>query len=174
MLSLEAVPLGTRLLNAVVVYRLYVQKAAFPTTLVAFYPHPGSGLDMGDVVISAVFLVGITVLAGLNARRRPYLIVGWLWYLGTLVPMIGLVQLSGQQMADRYTYLPLLGCYVAIAWLAASLATQLRMHPQSLRRLRAWSSSLMERLDSYKLATGMTASACFDTTSLREKRTRIP
>jgi protein O-mannosyl-transferase len=129
MLSLEAVPLGTRLLNAVVVYRLYVQKAAFPTSLVAFYPHPGSGLGMGDVVISAVFLVGVTVLAAVNARRRPYLVVGWLWYLGTLVPMIGLVQLSGQQMADRYTYLPLLGCYLAIAWLAASLATQWTVRP---------------------------------------------
>jgi tetratricopeptide (TPR) repeat protein len=129
MLSLEAVPLGARLLNAVVVYRLYLQHAAFPLALVAFYPHPGSGLGMGDVAISAVFLLGVTVWAGLNVRRRPYLLVGWLWFLGTLVPMIGLVQLSGQQMADRYTYLPLLGCYLAIAWLAASLATQWSVRP---------------------------------------------
>src|SRR5580704_5779732 len=128
-LSLDVIPLGTRILNALVVYRLYVQKALLPTGLVAYYPHPGSRLGLGDVAISAIFLVLVTALAAMNARRRPYLIVGWLWYLGTLVPMIGLVQLSGQQMADRYTYLPLLGCYLAIAWHVASLAPRLAARP---------------------------------------------
>jgi tetratricopeptide (TPR) repeat protein len=124
-LSLDVIPLGARILNALVVYRLYVQKALLPTGLVAYYPHPVSRLGIGDVAVSVVFLLAVTVLAAINARRRQYLIVGWLWYLGTLVPMIGLVQLSGQQMADRYTYLPLLGCYLAIAWLVASLAPRL-------------------------------------------------
>ena len=124
-LSLDVIPLGTRILNALVVYRLYLQKALLPSGLVAYYPHPASRLGMGDVAISVVFLLAVTALAAINARRRPYLIVGWLWYLGTLVPMIGLVQLSGQQMADRYTYFPLLGCYLAIAWLVASLAPRL-------------------------------------------------
>jgi tetratricopeptide (TPR) repeat protein len=128
-LSLDVIPLGTRILNALVVYRLYVQKALLPTGLVAYYPHPVSRLGVGDVAISVVFLLAVTVLAAINARRRPYLIVGWLWYLGTLVPMIGLVQLSGQQMADRYTYWPLLGCYLAIAWLVASLAPRLAARP---------------------------------------------
>ena len=124
-LSLEVVPLGIRLLNALVVYRLYLQKALFPTGLIAYYPHPGSLLGPGDVVISVIFLSAVTGFVLFNARRRPYLLVGWLWYLGTLVPMIGLVQLSGQQMADRYTYLPLLGCYLAIVWFVTSLATRL-------------------------------------------------
>jgi tetratricopeptide (TPR) repeat protein len=128
-LSLDVIPLGTRILNALVVYRLYVQKALLPMGLVAYYPHPGARLGVGDVAISVVFLLAVTALAAMNTRRRPYLIVGWLWYLGTLVPMIGLVQLSGQQMADRYTYLPLLGCYLAIVWLVASLAPRLAARP---------------------------------------------
>jgi protein O-mannosyl-transferase len=127
--SLDVVPLGARLLNAIVVYRFYVQKAFFPTGLVAYYPHPVWGLGLGEVAISAIFLVGVTVWAAVNVRRRPYLIVGWFWYLGTFVPMIGLVQLAGHQTADRYTYLPLLGCYLAVAWLGASLATRFALRP---------------------------------------------
>ncbi|HET6327556.1 MAG TPA: tetratricopeptide repeat protein [Planctomycetaceae bacterium] len=128
-LSLEVIPFGTRIMNALVVYRLYLQKALLPTGLVAYYPHPGSRLSLVDVVISVVFLVVVSGLAALYARRRPYFLVGWLWYLGTLVPMIGLVQLSGQQMADRYTYLPLLGCYLAMVWLVTPLATRLIARP---------------------------------------------
>ncbi len=124
-LSFTVIPLGIRILNALVVYRLYIQKAFLPIGLVAFYPHPGSRISFGDVAISVVLLLCVTALAVVQARRRPYLLVGWLWYLGTLVPMIGLVQLSGQQMADRYTYFPLLGCYLAVAWFVASLAVPL-------------------------------------------------
>lgn len=134
-LSLDVIPLGSRILNALVVYRLYLQKALVPTGLVAYYPHPGSRLGLGEVAISVVFLAGVTALAAVSFRRRPYLIVGWLWYLGTLVPMIGLVQLSGQQMADRYTYLPLLGCYLAIAWLGASLAATWKLRPALVKSI---------------------------------------
>jgi len=126
-LSFTVIPLGTRILNALVVYRLYIQKAFLPFGLVAFYPHPGARLGLDDVAISAVFLLCVTVLAVVQARRRPYLLAGWLWYLGTLVPMIGLLQLSGQQMADRYTYFPLLGCYLAVVWFVASLAVPLKL-----------------------------------------------
>ncbi len=136
-LSFAVIPLGTRILNALVVYRLYVQKAFLPIGLVAFYPHPGSRLGFGDVAISAVFVLCVTVLAVVQARRRPYLLVGWLWYLGTLVPMIGLVQLSGQQMADRYTYFPLLGCYLAVVWFVASLAGPLNLPKLALPALTA-------------------------------------
>jgi tetratricopeptide (TPR) repeat protein len=134
-LSLEVVPLGSRILNALVVYRLYIQKAFLPTGLVAYYPHPGSGLGVADVAISIVFLLAVTGFAAVNTRRRPYFLVGWLWYLGTLVPMIGLVQLSGQQMADRYTYLPLLGWYLAIVWLVTPFAMRLVARPLVLRAI---------------------------------------
>lgn len=136
-LSLDVIPLGTRVLNALVVYRLYIQKAFFPTGLVAYYPHPGSGLGLSDILVSVIFLMAVTGFAVVNARRRPYFLVGWLWYLGTLVPMIGLVQLSGQQMADRYTYLPLLGWYLAMVWLVASLATGTIKRPVVLRAVAA-------------------------------------
>jgi tetratricopeptide (TPR) repeat protein len=134
-LSLEVIPFGTRVLNALVVYRLYLERALLPTGLVAYYPHPGSRLGLGKVVISVVFLLAVTGLAVVNIRKRPYLLVGWLWYLGTLVPMIGLVQLSGQQMADRYTYFPLLGCYFAVVWLGASLMRQWVLRPSVVRAL---------------------------------------
>jgi tetratricopeptide (TPR) repeat protein len=136
-LSLDVIPLGTRVLNALVVYRLYIQKAFFPTGLVAYYPHPGSRLGLADVLVSVIFLIAVSGFAVMNARRRPYFLVGWLWYLGTLVPMIGLVQLSGQQMADRYTYLPLLGWYLAVVWLATSLATGVIKRPLVLRAVAA-------------------------------------
>src|SRR5205823_6385135 len=71
----------------------------------------------------------ISVLAVREARRRPYLLVGWLWYLGTLVPVIGLVQVGEQAMADRYTYVPLIGIFVALAWGLPDLLTALRLRP---------------------------------------------
>jgi len=136
-LSLEMIPFGTRILNAVVVYWLYLQKALFPVGLVIYYPHPGSRLGQGDVAFALVFLLGVTTLAVANIRKRPYLLIGWLWYLGTLVPMIGLVQIGGQQMADRYTYFPLLGCYLVVVWLGASLAKRLEWRPLALRSIAA-------------------------------------
>jgi tetratricopeptide (TPR) repeat protein len=130
-ISLELIPLGTRILNTLVVYRLYLEKMFIPVGLVPFYPHPGAlRLGIGDVVVSAVLLLGVTALAVFNVRKRPFLLVGWLWYLGTLVPMVGLVQLGGQQMADRYAYFPLLGCYLALVWLAVELVTRLALRPR--------------------------------------------
>jgi tetratricopeptide (TPR) repeat protein len=134
-LSLEVVPFWTRILNALVVYRLYIEKAFIPTGLVAYYPHPGIRIGAVGVAMSVVFLLAVSGFAALNARRRPYFLVGWLWYLGTLVPMIGLVQLSGQQMADRYTYLPLLGWYLAIVCLVTPLATRFIRQPFVLRAI---------------------------------------
>jgi hypothetical protein len=115
--SLEFLPLTTRCLNAVVVYSRYVGRTLFPINLAPFYPHPGSQLSLFEVVLAFVVLSAITAIAIANVRRRPFLLVGWLWYVGGLVPMIGLVQIGGQQMADRYTYFPLLGLYMAAGWL---------------------------------------------------------
>jgi Flp pilus assembly protein TadD len=119
--AFESLPLKTRCLNAVVVYLRYLEKAVVPINLSGFYPHPRVHLSLAVAGLSFAVLAAVTVFAAVNWRRRPYLLVGWLWYLGTLVPMIGLVQVGGQQMADRYTYLPLLGLYIMVAWLVPSL-----------------------------------------------------
>jgi protein O-mannosyl-transferase len=116
---MQAVPLGARLINAVFAYGAYLWKTLIPIRLAVYYPHPSVGIPWLSVAISAVVLLGASIVALAGWRRLPYLFVGWFWYLGTLVPMIGLVQIGGQQMADRYTYFPLIGIFLAVTWLAA-------------------------------------------------------
>lgn len=114
--GLEEFSPAVRVENAIVSCVLYLEKTFWPRNLAAFYPHPGSSISPWHVA-GATFLIGaVTVLAFRRARQHPCFIVGWLWYLGTLVPVIGLVQIGNQQMADRYTYLPLVGVFMAIAW----------------------------------------------------------
>jgi protein O-mannosyl-transferase len=119
--SLVEFPLGMRCLNALLAYVLYLKKALLPFDLAAFYPHPAGGIRLTAAAIALVILAAVTAFAIANARRSPFVIVGWFWYLGTLVPMIGIVQVGLQRMADRYTYFPLLGLYVAAAWLVSTL-----------------------------------------------------
>jgi protein O-mannosyl-transferase len=126
------IPLTTRCLNAVLVYGLYLWRAVVPVGLAPFYPLPAGGPNIVGVVVSLVALTAITVFAAISARRRPYVLVGWLWYLGTLVPVVGFVQIGRQQMADRYTYLPLLGIYLAIAWLVPSLVPDAKVRRRLL------------------------------------------
>lgn len=121
--NLAEMPLSARILNAILAYGLYLERACFPFGLAIFYPHPGLGVSVLGVACALAVLIGITVFAIANVRRWPFLIVGWLWFLGTLVPMIGLVQVGLQQMADRYAYFPFLGLYIAIAWLAPAIAS---------------------------------------------------
>jgi Tfp pilus assembly protein PilF len=117
----EWISLTMRLSNAVLVYGLYLWKALWPSRLAPFYPLPTAGPNVIGVGLSLAALAAITGFAIVNIRKRPYVITGWLWYLGTLVPVIGIVQIGRQQMADRYTYLPLLGIYFAVTWLVPSL-----------------------------------------------------
>ena len=112
---------GDRLANAIHSCALYLGDAFWPRGLAAFYPHAGSELASGAVAGSALLLASVTALAIAFARSRPWLIVGWLWFLGMLVPMLGLVQVGMQARADRYTYLPLIGLAIAVAWTAAEL-----------------------------------------------------
>jgi protein O-mannosyl-transferase len=114
-------PLGVRLLNAVVVYVAYLAKAFYPQNLAFYYPHPGARLSVVVASASAVLLLAITAGTIILRRRCPFLFVGWFWYLGTLVPTIGIVQIGIQQLADRYTYFPLIGIYLAVAWSAPLL-----------------------------------------------------
>ncbi len=120
-------PLMERLLNAVMAYALYLRRAVFPFDLCAFYPHPGEQLSPASVVPALAILLAVTLSAIALCRRRPFVLVGWLWFLGGLLPMIGLVQVGLQQMADRYTYFPLIGVYVATAWGVPSLVTGPRL-----------------------------------------------
>ena len=95
--------------NALVSYISYMGKMIWPHDLAVFYPYPES-IPLWQVGGAVLLLILITALAVRLRRRYPYAIVGWLWYLGTLVPVIGLVQVGYQSMADRYTYLPMIGC----------------------------------------------------------------
>jgi hypothetical protein len=114
--GLEILPASQRLANALVAYVGYLGHLAWPAGLSAYYPHPEGTLGMAQVAAS-VGILSVTSLAAVTWRaRRPYLIVGWLWYLGTLVPMIGLVQVGSQAMADRYAYIPTLGILIAFSW----------------------------------------------------------
>ena len=114
--SLDSFPFSVRVENALVSYARYVGMTFWPRGLAVFYPHPGESLSLGLAVMAGVVLLAITAATLLLRRRAPYLLVGWLWFLGTLVPVIGLVQVGQQALADRYTYIPLIGVFLAFAW----------------------------------------------------------
>jgi tetratricopeptide (TPR) repeat protein len=121
--TMEDFPLPVRLANAAITYCRYLGKCFLPTKLAVFYPFFGEQPPLIATLGAAVLLLAITAVAAAFARRRPYLPVGWLWFVGTLVPAIGLVQVGGQSMADRYTYLPLIGVFIIVAWGAGDAAT---------------------------------------------------
>lgn len=123
---LDDFPLGLRLLNAARAYAIYLLKMVWPVDLTILYPLPGDAVIESEGLWATGFLVAVTV-AVLLARRRPYLAVGWFWYLGTLVPTIGLVQVGSQAFADRYTYIPLIGIFIALAWGLGDLVAMARM-----------------------------------------------
>ena len=110
-----------RLNNALVAYAAYLGQFLWPGRLALLYPHPGGDLPITEILGSVLLLLGITAAAWAWRRTRPYLIVGWLWYLLMLLPVIGLVQVGVQAMADRYTYLPQIGVVVALVWAIAEL-----------------------------------------------------
>jgi len=113
--ALEEFPLSLRLQNAVVSYARYVGKAFWPARLAPLYPHPGNSLAAWQVAGASAFLLAITALV-LVGRQRRYLVVGWFWFLGTLVPMIGLVQVGEAAMADRYAYVSFVGLFLMVCW----------------------------------------------------------
>jgi protein O-mannosyl-transferase len=126
----QGAPFYLRVSNALVVYVLYIVKASFPFYLGLLYPFP-TDISLLTVAAATVVLVAVTIFAVGKRSEFPYVLVGWLWYLGALVPMIGLVKVGRQQMADRYAYFPFIGLYLAIAWLVPVLV-----------RSRTWRTSL--------------------------------
>ena len=124
--DLAVAPLSLRIGNALVSYCAYVAKGLAPIRLAVLYPHPGELLSGWQVAVAASLLAVATLAAVGLARRAPFLLVGWLWFLGMLVPMIGLVQTGAQGMADRYSYLPLVGLALLLAWGVPALVPERR------------------------------------------------
>ena len=121
----ESLPLGARVGNALISYCRYLGKLVWPAHLAVFYPHPGQW-PLGQVLLAGGLILVISGLVWALRRRAPYLLMGWLWFAGTLVPMIGLVQTGGQAMADRWTYLPSLGLLILTVWGAHELTRDWR------------------------------------------------
>ena len=112
----ESLTFSTSVTNAMVSYLEYLGKIIWPRGLSILYPHPGNTLALWKGILCGIALVGITIISIRLIRKAPYFAVGWFWYLGTLVPVIGIVQVGGQAMADRYTYIPLIGIFIIVAW----------------------------------------------------------
>lgn len=114
--ALEQMPASGRVANALVSYVGYLWKTVWPLDLAVYYPPVREGLPLWQVAGAGLFLCAVSAAVMFLGRRRPYLPVGWWWYVGTLLPVIGLVQIGEQAMADRYTYLPLIGIFVLVTW----------------------------------------------------------
>ncbi len=122
-------PFRLRIENAFLAYARYLGKAIWPSNLTLIYPHPGNSIRIWQVVAAGLLLLAITALTFAARHRRRYLLVGWLWFLGTMVPMIGIVQVGVQAMADRYAYLPFVGLFIMVCWAAADWAEQRHLAP---------------------------------------------
>jgi protein O-mannosyl-transferase len=123
---LALLSVSQRASNALAACATYLQQTFWPAGLAVFYPLRDT-LPVGTVIVAGVVVLGITAWAIYSVRRRPYLVVGWLWFLGMLVPVIGLVQVGMQQVADRYTYLPLIGIFVMVVWEVSDRCSRSRM-----------------------------------------------
>jgi hypothetical protein len=122
----EHLTVFTRITNAMVSYLEYLGKMVWPEKLAMFYPHPGNNLPAWQGILCGMALVGITVISIRLIRKAPYVAVGWFWYLGTMLPVIGIVQVGGQAMADRYAYIPLIGIFIIVAWGVPELISKWR------------------------------------------------
>lgn len=111
----ELIPLDVRIGNAIFSYIAYIGQMIWPSNLAVFYPHPNDVI-LWKVFGAVVILIAVTLVVIWKSKQFPYLATGWLWYLGTLVPVIGIVQLGSQARADRYTYMPLIGLFIIVAW----------------------------------------------------------
>src|SRR5207247_1875148 len=125
-------PVAVRLSNALVSYAKYLLLTFWPNNLAVYYPLAPAGIPVWQIIGAAFLLIGITAFCLFQLRIRPYLIVGWLWFLGTLLPVIGLIQVGGQTMADRYFYIPSIGLFIALVFGLANIAPTRRVAP-SLR-----------------------------------------
>jgi len=124
--SLNMLPLKFRILNALVSYIEYIEKMFWPSRLAVFYPHASRNIPILYAIISAGLLLAATVLVIRLAKNHRYLVTGWFWYIGTLVPVVGIIQVGIQGMADRYSYITLTGLFIIIAWAMPDLLAKWR------------------------------------------------
>ncbi len=129
--SIEVLSLPVRIGNAFVSYVTYIGKMILPINLTVLYPHPGH-VVLWQVMGAAILLIAITAAVILKLKKSPYLAMGWFWYLGTLVPVIGFVQVGAQAMADRYTYIPMIGLFIMTAWGIAELSQKWKYRKEIL------------------------------------------
>ena len=122
----EQLPVSERITNAIVAYVIYIRQMFWPAGLAVFYPHPENRLAVWEISVALILLIGLTAVAFVFRKKAPYFVVGWFWYFGMLVPVIGLLQVGWQGHADRYTYLPQIGLYIAITWGVTDLTRSLR------------------------------------------------
>jgi len=164
--ALSSYDLAARVSNALVSYARYLVDAVAPCSLAAFYPHPERSWPLWQTLGAGLLLALGTLFVLVQHRRRPFLATGWFWYLGTLVPVIGLLQVGQQARADRYTYLPLTGVFLMVAWGAGELA---------LRRPR-WRAPLIvaaaAALIAFSVASSVLATSWKDTVSLFSRAAR--
>jgi tetratricopeptide (TPR) repeat protein len=125
--DIVSLPIGLRVSNALISYVGYIGKVFYPTSLAALYPLDTNGYPLWKTWGCLLLLLLVTMVVILERHRRRFLLTGWLWYLGTLVPVVGLVQVGVQAMADRYMYLPGIGIYIIVAWLAGEASVKLRL-----------------------------------------------
>lgn len=130
--ALERLSLMSRIDNAIMSYVIYIWQMIWPARLAVFYPHPGNQLPYWQIALASVFLIAVTIAAFALRKKYPYVVVGWLWYLSILAPVIGIVQINLQGHADRYTYLAQIGLYLVVTWGVADLSTRWRYRPQIL------------------------------------------
>jgi tetratricopeptide (TPR) repeat protein len=133
--AVEILPLGARVGNALISYWRYLAKLFWPADMAVFYPHPGHW-SLPGVLLGGGGILASSVLLFVQRRREPFLLAGWLWFCGTLVPAIGLVQVGSHSMADRYTYLPVLGVFVLSVWGAWEM-----IRPWHYGRVATWVAS---------------------------------
>jgi len=127
MASSAEIPFFFRLMNALVSYTIYIIKTLWPYQLAVIYPYQHT-LNIFHVVMSGLFLLAVSVVAIVYSKKHPYLLFGWGWFLITLLPVIGLIQVGSQAMADRYTYIPIIGLFISIIWLIYNLMIKFRLN----------------------------------------------
>ncbi len=133
--TLDQLPVSLRIANALVAYVKYLGLMLWPSGLAIYYPHRFKAFPIWQPILAGLLLAGLTAAVCWNWRRRPYLVVGWFWYVGTMIPVIGLVQVGTHELADRYTYVPSIGLSILLVWGIAEIAARRHVPKPALTAL---------------------------------------